>query len=219
VTVTATDAFWGYAGGLAAKLPDATAVVDHFHVIKLANQAVDSVRRRVNHATQGHRGRRDDPLYRVRRLALVGAERLGDKGWDRLCDGLDAGDPDGEMAAAWVAKEELRNVYKARTLPDARRRLVVFYQHCAEHAHIPEVHTLACTIDAWEPQVLAYHTTGRASNGRGEAVNLIIEKTRRIGHGFTNFDNYRLRLLLACGVKWYSKPTARIRGCHPRLSA
>jgi hypothetical protein len=41
VTVTATDAFWGYAGGLAAELPDA-AVVDHFHVVKLANQAVDT---------------------------------------------------------------------------------------------------------------------------------------------------------------------------------
>ncbi len=69
------------------------------------------------------------------------------------------------------------------------------------------------------PQILAYHATGGASNGPTEAVNLLIEKTRRIGHGFRNFNNYRLRLLLACGIKWQPVPVTRIRGRQPRLSA
>lgn len=43
--------------------------------------------------------------------------------------------------------------------------------------------------------MLAYHSTGGASNGPTEAVNLI-EKIRRIGHGYRNFGNYRGRLLL-----------------------
>jgi hypothetical protein len=55
--------------------------------------------------------------------------------------------------------------------------------------------------------VLAFHTTG-LSNGPTEAVNLLIEKIRRVGHGFRNFDNYRLRLLLRCGVKWQTARTA-----------
>ena len=45
--------------------------------------------------------------------------------------------------------------------------------------------------------MLAYFTNGGVSNGGTEAINLIIEKTRRLAHGFRNFTNYRLRILLA----------------------
>jgi transposase len=219
ITVAATDAFRGYANALKAALPAATLVTDHFHTIALANRALDVVRRRVQNDALGHRGRRADPLYRIRRIALVGAERLDQAGWDRLIAGLETGDPTGEMAAAWIAKELLRNVYKATSAHRAHLALIDFYFHCAERPHIAELTTLATTIDAWETQILAYHDTGGASNGPAEAVNLIIEKTRRIGHGFRNFDNYRLRLLLACGVQWHTPPVARIRGHQPRLSA
>ncbi len=50
-------------------------------------------------------------------------------------------------------------------------------------------------------------------------MNLLVEKTRRIGHGYRNFANYRLRLLLACGVDWHTAPTPRIRNRKPRLVA
>jgi transposase len=64
-----------------------------------------------------------------------------------------------------------------------------------------ECRRLARTIRSWENEVLAYHTTG-ASNGVTEGINLLIKKIKRVGHGFRNFDNYRLRLLLHCGVEW-----------------
>lgn len=50
-------------------------------------------------------------------------------------------------------------------------------------------------------------------------MNLLVEKTRRIGYGYRNFTNYRLRLLLACGVDWHTAPTPRIRNRRPRLVA
>jgi transposase len=56
------DPYQPYATALANELPDAKLVVDHFHVIRLANAALDEVRRRVQHATLGHRGRKCDPL-------------------------------------------------------------------------------------------------------------------------------------------------------------
>jgi len=53
--------------------------------------------------------------------------------------------------------------------------------------------------------VLAYFVTGGVSNGGTEA-NLIIEKTRRLAHGFRNFANYRLRILLAAdGTRPYRR--------------
>ena len=83
---------------------------------------------------------------------------------------------------------------------------------------MPEVTRLAKTVSAREHEVLAYHTTG-LPNGRTEAVNLLSKKVRRIGHGSRNFDNYRLRFLLRCGVTWQTRPAARIRGRQPRLVA
>lgn len=40
------------------------------------------------------------------------------------------------------------------------------------------------------------------SNGPTEAVNALIKKVKRIGHGFRNLDSYRLRLLRATGMDW-----------------
>jgi hypothetical protein len=45
------------------------------------------------------------------------------------------------------------------------------------------------------------------------------QKVKRVGHGFRNFANYRLRLLLHCGVTWQTHQTARLRGHSPRLAA
>ena len=49
--------------------------------------------------------------------------------------------------------------------------------------------------------------------------NLVTEKLRRIGHGFRNFSNYWLRLLLHSGVEWEVHPTARITSRRPHLVA
>jgi transposase len=45
--------------------------------------------------------------------------------------------------------------------------------------------------------VLAYFDTDGLSNGGTEAINMLIEKARRLAHGYRNFTNYRLRMLLA----------------------
>lgn len=74
-------------------LPDAVQVADPFHVVKLANQRLDEVRRRVQHDTLGHRGHKADPLYRSRRLLTMADERLDDGARTKLLGLLDAGDP------------------------------------------------------------------------------------------------------------------------------
>ncbi len=111
----------------------------------------------------------------------------------------------------WLARELLAEVYAATELAQATRRLIVFFQHAAD-AQIPELCRLARTTDRWRDEVLAFYTTAGASNGPSEAVNLLVEKIQRIGHGYRNFTNYRRRLLLGCGIQWATAPTRRIRG-------
>ena len=128
VTTVALDIWRGYASALVAPLGHATVVVDHFHAIRLANAVVDQARRRTQQTTLGHRGRRHDPLYRIRRLLLTGAEQLTQRGRMRLRAGLAAGDPTGEVAAAWQGKELLRAVYAAVDTAAARAALERFYR-------------------------------------------------------------------------------------------
>jgi transposase len=81
---------------------------------------------------------------------------------------------------------------------------------------VAELSRLARTVRAWEAEILAFHSTKGCSNGPTEAMNLPIKKVKRVGHGFRNFTNYRLRLLLHCGVTWQIAQTARLRGPFPR---
>ena len=80
----------------------------------VANRCVDHVRRRVQNELLGHRGRKDDPLYRIRRVLLTGSERLNQRGADRMALGLRLGDPNDEVLGAWLAKEYVRASYPFR---------------------------------------------------------------------------------------------------------
>jgi transposase len=210
------DPWRGYASALVAPLGHATVVVDHFHAVRLANTVVDQVRRRTQQAALGHRGRKRDPLDRIRKLLLTAAEQLTEHGRGRLRAGLAVGDPTGEVAAAWQGKELLRAVYAASDQADARGALDRFYRW-SDGVGMAELSRLARTVRAWEAEILAFHVTGGCSNGPTEAMNLLVKKVKRVGHGFRNFANYRLRLLLHCGVRWQTHRTARLRGRSLRL--
>ena len=218
ISLATLDPAAGYRKALDEHLGNAQRVVDHFHAVKLANTAIDDVRRRVQQDTLGHRGRKGDPLFRIRRAILMGYERLSEDRFVDILATLSTGDPDGEVAAAWLAKELLREVYAATSEAHARRRLIIFFQYCAE-VDIPELTRLARTIDRWADEVLAYHRTGGASNGHVENMHMLAEKVRRNSHGFTNHDNYRRRLIGRLGIKWATVPTRRIRGRKPHSAA
>jgi transposase len=217
VGTVALDPWRGYASTLVAPLGHARVVVDHFHAIRLANAVVDQVRRRTPQATLGHRGRKRDPLYRIRKL-LMAAEQLTSRGRVRLRAGLTCSDPTGEVAAARQGKELLRAVYAASDQAHARTALERFYRW-SDGVGVAELSRLARTVRAWEAEILAFHATDGCSNGPTEAMNLLINKVKRVGHGFRNFTNYRLCLLLHCGIRWQTHRTARLRGRHPRLVA
>src|SRR5246127_5545170 len=114
IQVAALEPFRGYGAALSAGLPRAVRVLDAFHVVRLGVAALHDVRRRVQQHTCGHRGRREDPLYGIRRVLRRGAEHLSTHAWARLLARIDAGDEHGEVAAAWVAAQELRAIYGCR---------------------------------------------------------------------------------------------------------
>ncbi len=109
-------------------------------------------------------------------------------------------------------------MFAAHDQAHARRRLIAFYCWCAD-ADIPELERLARTISRWSEEILAYHRSGGASNGRVENTHMLAEKIRRNAHGFTNHHNYQPRLIGRLGITWHTQPTRRIRGRKPQLIA
>ena len=198
VQVATLDPFRGYANALRDELDDAVPVLDAFHVVKLAGQVLDEVRRRVQQATLGHRGHKNDPLYRVRNILRTAAHHLTDRQWDRLTNCLERGDPDGEVFLAWQCYQQVRSAYAHTDLSAGKaiaEKIVATFASCP----IPEIARLGRTLRQWKQTFLNYFTTARSSNGGAEAINGIIELHRRIARGYRNRNNYRLRMLLVAG--------------------
>ena len=198
VKVATLDPFRGYANALRDELSEAVPVLDAFHVVKLAAQAMDEVRRRVQQDTLGHCGRAGDPLYRVRNILHRAAADLTDRQWDRLTDCLGRGDRDDQVFIAWQCYQQVRSAYAASKPADGKQvaeKIVTSFPSCP----IREIARLGKTLRQWKEQYLGYFTTGGANNGGTEAINGIIELHRRIARGYRNPDNYRLRMLLAAG--------------------
>jgi transposase len=206
ITYGALDMSSAYAAVYSVVLPRATQVIDPFHVVSLANRCLDAVRRRVQSEQTGHRGRRDDPLYRARRVLLLGEEKLDDKARERLWSLLELGDPHGEVAIAHRIKERVRDFYRSADLDEARAMLEDLQRHCVKKAMPPEVQKLGRTIKHWFDKIVNFHLA-RVSNGPTEALNNLIKRIKRIGFGFRNFENYRIRALLYAG-----KPNWRMLG-------
>jgi transposase len=199
VKLAALDPFRGYKNAIDTRLDDARAVLDAFHVVKLGYQALDQVRCRVQQETLGHRGQRNDPLYKIRRLLVTGVERLSDHQWARLENGLAAGDPNQIVTLAWDCARRLRGAYTEKNL-NAGLRQAIQIVRALPSCPIPEIARLGRTLKQWKPEFLAYWTTKRTSNGGTEAINNLIELHRRVARGFTNPHNYRLRMLLIGGA-------------------
>ncbi len=180
-------------------LPHATQIADPFHVVKHANTKLDECRRRVQNQTMGHRGRKTDPLYRCRRLLTKADERLSDHAATKLLGLLAAGDPDGDVATAWRAKEAVRDIYTHTNATLA----MAWTERLAQElkaAHQPiEIRSLGRTLTKWKHHIVAWHKA-HVSNGPTEAVNNLIKRVKRAAFGFTSFRNYRIRSLLYAGA-------------------
>jgi len=216
VEMVVIDPHAGYAAAVRQALPDAAIAVDHFHLIMLANKAVTAVRQRVTRDLLGRRGRKMDPAWANRRLLLRGRERLSERALARMWNGCIDNDSSGQILSAWIAKEELRALCAVAARGghrhEIRDRLWTFYRWCAD-AQIPELTTLAETLETWWPAVEVFLTTG-LTNARTEGTNRLIKQVKRAACGFRNRDNYRRRVRLHC-----TRRTRRLSARNPTVPA
>ncbi|MEZ0164741.1 ISL3 family transposase [Kineococcus sp. LSe6-4] len=204
--------FTGFKNAATTHLPDAVTVMDPFHVVRLAGQAWghlplagdDDVRRRRQQELHGHRGRKDDPLYRARRVLHTGSDLLTDRQRTRLraLFGHGAGGDDHvEVEATWAVYQRMIAAYRH---PDrAAGRTAMGELIDSLRGRIPtalrEVRRLGRTLNQRAADVLAYFDRPGTSNGPTEAINGRLEHLRGSALGFRNLTNYIARSLLEAG--------------------
>ena len=131
---------------------------------------------------------------------------MSDEATERLRSLLELGDPTAEVAIAYRVKERLRDFYKEPDPKAAEAMLAELRDHCLRKAMPPELRRLGKTISTWFAKLCNFHLA-RVSNGPTESLNNLIKRIKRIGFGFRNFENYRIRALLYAG-----KPNWRVLG-------
>ena len=198
VTAGTLDLSSTYRSVFAAVVPHAELVADPFHVVRHATSQVDLARRRVQNEVFGHRGRKDDPLYRARRLLTMAAERLDENGTAKMLGLVRAGDRYGQVEATWSAKEAVRELY---TVPDydlAAQFIDELIRDMADKTWPIEVRSLSRTLKRWRNEIIAWHKL-HITNGPTEAMNNLAKRVKRVAFGFRSFRNYRIRTLLYAG--------------------
>ena len=167
-------------------------------MVRLANAALDDVRRRVQNDTLGCRGRKHDLLYRARKLLVMARENTGGPGQAKLRGLLEVGDPDGEVRGAWRAKEAVREIYAIRDTEVGAATVEQLAQDLQDPGLPAEVNRVGRTLGRWKTQIPDWHAS-HVSNAPTEAANNLLKRVKRVGFGFTNFGNYRIRSLLYAG--------------------
>lgn len=200
VEVVAMDGFTGFKTAAAEEIPDAVAVMDPFHVVRLAGDALDQCRRRVQLAIHGHRGFKDDPLYKARRTLHTGSGLLTDRQIDRL-NQLFAHDAHVEVEATWGIYQRMIAAYREKDRSRAREAMIKLIADVSSGVPtaLVEVAKLGRTLKKRADDVLAYFDRPGTSNGPTEAINGRLEHLRGSALGFRNLTNYIARSLLEAG--------------------
>ena len=200
IETIAMDGFAGFKTAAAEELPAATAVMDPFHVVRLAGDALDQCRRRIQQAIHGHRGHAGDPLYMSRRVLHTGLEFLTERQWDRL-DALFDADDHAEVEVTWGVYQRLITNYRNPDRAAARADFTALIEslRTGVPAALVELRQLGRTLNNRKSDVLAYFDRPGTSNGPTEAINGRLEHLRGSALGFRNLTHYIARSLLEAG--------------------
>jgi transposase len=199
VKITTMDGFTGYATAAEKHLAHARTVMDPFHVVHLAAGKLDDCRRRVQNDTLGHRGRKGDPLYGIRRTMLTRISLVTPKRGERLDEVLTA-DEHVAVQVTWRYYQEMIAAYGEDQPREGKKRMFKVMKALDKKVpdELKELRSLGRTLNKRRKDILAFFDT-RASNGPVEALNGRLEHLRGIALGFRNKANYILRSLIHSG--------------------
>ena len=182
----AMDMWPAYLLAAAEELPKAPVVHDRYHIVALANEAIDETRREIC-STLSKEDRKQ--LKGARFLLLKGGERLDDQGLSYLSrlESLNQ-----SLYRGYLLKEDLRRLWLMPSKRKAKRFLNSWIRR-AKASELKQFVKLAKTLDRHRRGVLAYFNH-RITTGPLEGLNNKIKVLKRQAYGFRDIEYFKLRL-------------------------
>ena len=198
VEVVAMDGFTGFKTAAAEEIPDAVAVMDPFHVVRLAGDALDRCRRRVQLPSTATAAARRPALRRPADPAH--RRRPAHRRQQRRLTALFADDAHVEVEATWGIYQRMIAAYRNPDRRAARADAAADRLRQPRRSRaLSEIITLGRTLKKRAVDMLAYFDRPGTSNGPTEAINGRLEHLRGSALGFRNLTNYIARSLLETG--------------------
>ena len=189
IKAVSTDLSGAFISAVREHLPDATLVFDHFHVVKLANDALDKVR--IDTYKELDSKEKSSAIKGLRWILLGNGERLkSESAADRLDQALKV---NANLATSYYLKEELRRVWNQNGKEQAEVVLFNWIKE-ARGSGIRHMTRLADTIEQHMDGLLAYYDY-KISSGKVEGINNKIKTIKRQAFGFRDSDYFKLRIL------------------------
>ena len=189
IKAVATDLSPAFVSSVMTNAPEATLVFDHFHVVKLMNDALDDIRRSTYKEEKDLNKRK--VLKGTRWLLLCnGKDIFDDKFKSRLDNALKLNEP---LMKAYYLKESLKEIWMQRNKEEATKVLDLWIEQ-AYQAKIPKLTTFANTLKAHKWGILAWYDY-HISTGKLEGINNKIKTMKRQAYGYRDQKFFELKIL------------------------
>ena len=184
----ATDLSAAFIASVMENCPDAVHVFDHFHVVKLMNEKLDDIRRKVYSMEKDINKRK--VLKGTRYLLLGNGADIFDKQHKtRLENALAMNEP---LSKAYYLKEQLRQVW-SQPMKTMAEDVLDDWIRQAEQSKIAQLQKMAVTVKNYKKGILAWYDC-HLSTGKVEGINNKIKVMKRNAYGFRDERYFTLRL-------------------------
>ena len=203
VLYVAMDMWNPYRKAVGAMMPQATIVIDKFHVVRMANEALEVIRKshRAKLTTKERRGLMHDRFVLLkRRHDLTDQEYLKFSGWV-------ANYP--ILGEAYNAKEAFYGIWELGSRLEAERAYTIWKHNLVQEVR-KAFQPVVRAVDNWHPHIFAYFDHP-ITNAYTESLNNLIRVMNRLGRGYS-FEALRAKILFSEGVLKVKRPTYRRRG-------
>lgn len=191
VKIVTMDMWKPYRDAVYIALPNAFVVIDEFHVIKMANEALNDIRKaqKAKLSVKQNTTLKKDRYVMLKRPHKLNTTHLIYR--DAWFSHLPI------LKVAYDLKEEFLNMYKCKTKNEA----LEYYENwkLSIPKDMPEFKAIAKTVDNVKKEVFNYFD-GRVTNAIVEGLNNLIREPDRIGRGY-NFEILRAKALFCLNHK------------------
>lgn len=207
IQYVAMDMWAPYRDACQAVIPQAKVVIDKFHVVRMANEALERVRKSLRESLtpKQRRGLMHDRFVLLKRERdLTDQEQLLLSGWTRNYD---------ELGEAYKLKEDFFKIYDTQS-PDEAQALFIDWKRSMSPQVADAFHDLVRAWDNWTPFILNYFDHP-VTNAYTESLNSLIRVMNRLGRGYS-FEALRAKILFAEGAHKVVKPKFERRAANSR---